>query len=181
MPKDFEPEYLSKVSEAIRRIKEQSDYTICLLHCGGQFNSMPGEYSEYMMRFLCEQGVDSIIGNHPHNVQKAELHANGIFTFCLGNASISPSSIYVPMENLPDYSIVVHLYISKSNKCAQRISASVLKIEEERNGYLRILPVGDVYSRTKDQNLMINTRRVLERFTQRSFENFTIQEEWELS
>lgn len=113
MPKNFDPQYLSKLSEAIRRIKEQSDYTICLLHCGGQFNHQPGEYSEYMMNFLRKQGVDSVIGNHPHNVQKAELKDNGIVTYCLGNVSISPSSIYVPMENLPDYSVMVHMYFGK--------------------------------------------------------------------
>lgn len=180
MPKNFDPQYLSKLSEAIRRIKEQSDYTICLLHCGGQFNHQPGEYSEYMMNFLRKQGVDSVIGNHPHNVQKAELKDNGIVTYCLGNVSISPSSIYVPMENLPDYSVMVHMYFGKLDKKLQKITVSVLKIVEENNGYLNILPVTEIYRTNQDQKLLDDTRKVLECFSQRKYEDFSMQEEWNL-
>ena len=116
MPADFDASYLDGLAEAIQRTKAASDYTICLLHVGGQFNREPGEYSEYMMKYLLERGVDSVIGNHPHNVQRAQLLPKGIATYCLGNVSISPSSIYVPMDNLPDYSIAVHLYFRKEEK-----------------------------------------------------------------
>ena len=180
MPNGFDPQYLSKLSEAIRRIKEQSDYSICLLHCGGQFNNQPGAYSEYMMNFLQEQGVDSIIGNHPHNVQKSELKDNGIVTYCLGNVSISPSSIYVPMENLPDYSIMVHMYFKKHDKKLQKITASVLKIVEENNGYLNVLPVTEIYRTNQDQKLLDDTRKILECFSQKKYEDFSMQEEWDL-
>lgn len=180
MPKNFDPDYLTKLAEKIGRIKEQADYTVCLLHCGGQFNATPGEYSEYMMKFLQKQGVDSIIGNHPHNVQKSELKENGIVTYCLGNVSISPSSIYVPMENLPDYSIAVHMYIDKEEKRLKKITASVLKIEEEPNGYLRILPVTEIYKTRKDRILLEHTKTVLECFEQKKIEHFTMQEEWDL-
>lgn len=180
MPNGFDLEYLSSLSAAIERTKENADYTICLLHCGGQFNTQPGEYSEYMMDFLKEKGVDSIIGNHPHIVQKSQLLRNGIATYCLGNVSISPSSIYVPMENLPDYSIAVHLYFGKTDKCLKKITASVLKIIEDSNGYLRIVPMNNLYDKNNDEILMVNTKKILECFTQIRFERIEMQEEWDL-
>lgn len=180
MPAGFDETYLSRLSDSINRVKEISDYTICLLHCGGQFNREPGEYSEYMMSYLVKCGVDSIIGNHPHNVQKAQLLPNGIAAYCLGNVSISPSSIYVPMENLPNYSIVVHMYFRKEERKLEKITVSVLKIEEDEIGYLFVMPVDMLYQQTKQKKLFEETKTVLECFCQKSEKKFAIQREWVL-
>ncbi len=40
---------------------------------GGQFNSVPGQFSEYMMHEFAKMNVDAVICSHPHIVQKIEI------------------------------------------------------------------------------------------------------------
>src|SRR5699024_6734769 len=113
----------------IKKAKTYADFTIVCMHSGGQFHPEPGKFSQYMMNFMDENGVDAVIGNHPHVVQKAKKFPNGMLgTYSLGNFSISPSSVYVIHEDLPEYSIMVHLYINAKNKKVERKTFSVLKI-----------------------------------------------------
>jgi len=77
------------------------------MHSGGQFHPEPGKFSQFMMDFMDDNGVDAVIGNHPHVVQRAEILKNDMFgAYCLGNFSISPSSVYVIDKDLPEYSIL---------------------------------------------------------------------------
>lgn len=175
--------YLNRFASDLRETKIKSDYTVCLLHCGGQFNREPGPYSEYLMNKVLQQGIDSVIGNHPHNVQKSKLLDNGIATFCLGNVSISPSSIYVPMENHPDYSVMVNLYFSKTSKKLEKMTASVLNIDEEDDHYLIIRPAYDCFQETdsiRKKEIAQNTKDVLETFLTYEINTFNMQEEWEI-
>lgn len=183
LPNTLDMTYLNRLADEIKQVKELSDYTVCLLHCGGQFNLVPGEYSEYIMEFLQKQGVDSIIGNHPHNVQKAKKMNNGLKAYCLGNVSISPSSIYVPMDNHPDYSAMVHLYFGKKDRLLKKATVSILKIVESDNNYLEIKPVFDLFQNTKGnsrQELFRCTHEVLQIFMEKNITSFEMQEEWEI-
>ena len=164
-------------------VREQSDYSICLLHCGGQFNAEPGDYSRYMMGFFAEAGMDSIIGNHPHNVQEAERMPRGIATYCLGNVSLSPSSIYVPMENHPDYSVMLHLYFGVETKKVERITASVLIIREDGRGYLKVYPAHEAIEKcgkSERDDILKNTETVLRVFMKNKSFTAEMQEEWEV-
>lgn len=183
MPDNFNMRYFDKLKNDIKQIKELSDYTVCLLHCGGQFNLEPGPYSEYVMEFLQREGIDSIIGNHPHNIQKAKRIDNGIKTYCLGNVSISPSSIYVPMEHHPDYSAMVHLYFGKTDMLLKKITVSLLKIVESDDKYLEVMPVFHLYQNAQEsikKELVQSSREVLQVFMGQSIEAFKMQEEWDV-
>ena len=183
MPDTFDMKYLDRLKNEIKQVKELSDYTVCLLHCGGQFNLEPGSYSKYIMEFLQKEGIDSIIGNHPHNIQNANIIDNGIKTYCLGNVSISPSSIYVPMEHHPDYSAMVHLYFGKADRTLKKITVSLLKIVESDNNYLEVMPVFNLYQNAHEsikKDLFQSSRDVLQVFMGQSIESFKMQEEWEI-
>lgn len=181
MPQFFDIAYLERVAELLKQMEQEADYSVCLLHCGGQFNLKPGEYSEYMMDFLQRHGAESIIGNHSHNVQKSKILDNGIAAYCLGNVSISPSSIYVPMENRPDYSIVVHMYFGQREKKVLKITASVLRIVEDEKHYIYIMPVNKLYETAvveEKERIATDTKKVLEVFTGRKIADFEMKEEW---
>src|SRR5699024_4771690 len=95
--------YLNAIKLDIEKAKENADFTIVCMHSGGQFNTEPGRFSQYIMNFMDVNGVDAVIGNHPHVVQKAETFSNGMVgAYSLGNFSISPSSVYVIHEDLPE-------------------------------------------------------------------------------
>lgn len=165
----------------IGKAKKQADYVILNIHNGGQFNSMPGDFSEYIMNFCVESGADLVVGHHPHVVQKASFIANKLCAFSLGNYSISPSTPYMLFENLPQYSIALHVYIGKHFLI--HYSFSILKIVENRKGNLTIYDTYDLFQKCNEYNRMSlfkNIREIYCRFSQNSGENFNVKKEYRL-
>lgn len=176
--------YLDKIKSDIEKAKNKADFTIVCMHSGGQFHPEPGEFSKYMMKFMDENGVDAVIGNHPHVVQKAEKFKNGMFgAYCLGNFSISPSSVYVLHEDLPDYSILLHTYIDKESKKIEQITFTILKIEENTDGSLTVYTINDLFdfiSNKEKKNIQKDITKIYNRFTNKSKEFVDIKREYKL-
>lgn len=59
----------NKVSSMIRKAKENSDVLIFVAHWGKELEPMPNEYEKEWAVFLMQQGVDVVIGGHPHTLQ----------------------------------------------------------------------------------------------------------------
>lgn len=59
----------NKVSSMIRKAKESSDVLIFVAHWGKEMEPMPTEYEKQWATFLMQQGVDVVIGGHPHTLQ----------------------------------------------------------------------------------------------------------------
>src|SRR5699024_10771160 len=155
------------------------------MHSGGQFHPEPGEFSKYMMNFMDKNGVDAVIGNHPHVVQKAEILKNDMFgAYCLGNFSISPSSVYILDKDLPEYSILLHIYIGTESKKIEKISFSILKIKENKDGSLRVFPVDKLVNKINEQQkqrLIQNTTKIYNRFTGKNEKEIKIKREYKLT
>lgn len=58
-----------KVASDIQKAKAVSDCIIFVAHWGKEDETMPTEYEKQWARFLMEQGVDVVIGGHPHVLQ----------------------------------------------------------------------------------------------------------------
>ena len=86
--------------------------------------------------------------------------------YCLGNFSISPSSIYIPHELKPEYSIAFHLYIDA--KSVVKKTFSILKIIEEKNHMITVRPVDEIAVQ-----LLSNERKSLEEDVAFIYERFT--------
>lgn len=144
---ELDSTYLEQIKSDIIQAKKETDFVVACVHMGGQFNSVPGEFSEYIMNFFVNQGVDLIIGTHPHVVQKYETINNTPIAYCLGNYSISPSSVYLLDEYKPEYSIAMHVYLKNDNIQISKITFSILKIIEEKNGKLTVWPIDQLYKK----------------------------------
>ena len=59
----------AKVSAAVQKAKEVSDCIIFVAHWGKEDETMPTEYEKQWANFLMQQGVDVVIGGHPHVLQ----------------------------------------------------------------------------------------------------------------
>ena len=172
---------LGMLKSNIRKAKEQADYVILNIHNGGQFNSVPGDFSEYIMRFSVESGVDLIVGHHPHVVQKASFIEHKLCAFSLGNYSISPSTPYMLFENLPQYSIALHAYIDAS--FAIQYSFSILKIVENEKCDLTVCDTYDLFQEMDEycrKLLLRDIRRIYYRFSQDDGKGFNVQKEYKL-
>src|SRR5699024_2154064 len=181
---EVDQEYLNRLKLEIQMAKEQADIVIMCMHSGGQFHPEPGKFSQYIMKFLDENGVDMVIGNHSHVVQRTESFDNGmIAAYCLGNFSISPSSVYVLDENLPDYSVLLHTYIDKSSKKITKITFSILKVEETKNGSLTVFPIQKLYNQVsieRKNEIQKNATKIFNRFTGNNVNLIDIKSEYAL-
>lgn len=90
---------------------EAPDITIALLHWGSEFNNTISKSQKTICNLLQENGVDAIIGTHPHYVQQItyneetkQLVAYSLGDF-VGDAARSGS----------EYSIILNLEITKDN------------------------------------------------------------------
>lgn len=100
------------ITALLRRVeKEKPDVTIALVHWGSEYNDTHSDSQAQIRKLLLEQGVDAIIGTHPHYVQELEYDpANGtLVAYSLGDF-ISDAE-----RSGTEYSIAVHLEITKDN------------------------------------------------------------------
>lgn len=174
-------EYLENIKTEIAAAKREADFVIVALHIGGQFNETPGEYSEYMMRFFKDCGVDAVIGHHPHTIQKTELEGDKLYAYSLGGLSVSPSAIYVHHACKPEYSLIYHLYIDESTKSVAKISFSITKGTESANAFLRVLPVAQAYhfaSNTEKEHIESDVTQLLKRIQVSVSDNILIKDEY---
>lgn len=58
-----------QVAADIQKAKQISDCIIFVAHWGAEDETMPNEYEKQWASFLLQQGVDVIIGGHPHVLQ----------------------------------------------------------------------------------------------------------------
>ena len=87
------------------------DITIALLHWGSTFNDNISSTQKEIAKLMKNEGVDAIIGSHPHRVQPLELDKNGFFTaWSIGDLFNDTTDRYTK------YSILLDLEITKDGK-----------------------------------------------------------------
>lgn len=165
--------YLEQFMQDIRSAKEKADVVLVLPHVGGQFNVEPGAFTELVIRVAKEAGADAIIASHPHIVQKATNEDDIPCFYSIGNFSMSPNSVYLLHENLPEYGLAVHLYVD--DKEIKRTTFTILKIIEEKGAILSVWPV-DKLPKPNWQEI----RQIYETVTNRELIGSVIQPEYEL-
>ncbi|EGY80745.1 CapA family protein [Peptoniphilus indolicus] len=63
-----------------------ADYIIAYPHWGVEYASEPSETQKYFEKFLLDNGVDAVLGSHPHVLQRVELKDNKFTIFSMGNS-----------------------------------------------------------------------------------------------
>lgn len=149
-PEMINHNYIKRLVEDIQLAKKNADIVIMCVHCGGQFNDFPGEYSEYIFNVMKDAGADVIIGNHPHIIQRVDVDDTCVKAYSLGGFSLSPSAEYVHPEAKAEYSMILHVYIDTDTKEIASITATFIKGEEDDTHYLRLRTVDTMNEKEKD-------------------------------
>lgn len=76
------PEY---IKQDIAKLRTEVDYVLVSCHWGLEFMDYPSISTVKMARELIDEGVDVILGHHPHVLQGFERYNNGIIFYSLGN------------------------------------------------------------------------------------------------
>ena len=94
----------------IQKAKEISDCIIFVAHWGTEDETMPNEYEKQWAAFLMQQGVDVIIGGHPHVLQPYgqlsddQGHNTTIF-YSLGNFVSTQQELPELLEGMASFTI----------------------------------------------------------------------------
>lgn len=59
----------AKTAAMIEKAEKKADFTVAFMHFGTEYTHVPTKEQKRDVEFLCENGVDLIIGVHPHVVQ----------------------------------------------------------------------------------------------------------------
>ena len=101
----------TKIKRVLRNAANQKpDIIIALVHWGSEYNDAHSATQETIKNLLFANGVNAIIGTHPHYVQKMELKDDGTFiAYSLGDL-ISDAE-----RSGTEYSVVLNLEITRNN------------------------------------------------------------------
>ena len=110
--------YKEQVKKDIKSIRDKVDVLIVSMHWGNEYVYEPSWYQEDAAKFLSEQGVDIIIGTHPHVIEPVEYVGNTLVIYSLGN--------------------LVSAQIEENTKVGMMVSLEINKHVENNNTTIKI-------------------------------------------
>lgn len=66
----------NKVIADIQKAEQIADFTIVCPHWGTEYQHIQSDYQEYWAKIFLDNGVDLVLGTHPHYIQPVELLTN---------------------------------------------------------------------------------------------------------
>ena len=113
---DYESTYRDIDEDGIKSIlrnvaSERPDITIALLHWGAEYNDTVFKSQETIAELMLKNGVDVIIGTHPHMVHKIEFdeEENTLIAYSLGDFFGDAT------KSGSNYSIILDIQITRDN------------------------------------------------------------------
>lgn len=106
---EVDTEGITRILKAVE--KEKPDITIALVHWGSEYRDQISDTQEIIRDLMLKNGVDAIIGTHPHYVQAMEYDPeNGTFVaYSLGDLLGDGETAGT------EYGVIVDLEITKDN------------------------------------------------------------------
>ena len=102
----------NEILTTIKITKQKSDYLILSIHWGIEFCLCPTIKQRKIAHMLIDNGVDIILGHHPHVLQGIEKYKNGIIIYSLGNFQFKLEKEDI---DLNQYTDILKITIDKKN------------------------------------------------------------------
>ena len=84
--------YKQTVINDLKRLREKVDVLMVAMHWGIEYTHTPTSLQKDTAKFLSDNGVDIIIGTHPHVIEPLEFINNTLVIYSLGNFISSQTS-----------------------------------------------------------------------------------------
>jgi poly-gamma-glutamate synthesis protein (capsule biosynthesis protein) len=121
----------AKMKEDIKYAKEQNaDIIIAYMHWGNEYSRVESQNQDTIADMLLEEGVDIILGSHPHVIQPSKiLDVNGekkFVTFSMGNfisnqriETLGPYGIIESVAKYTEDGLIVNIQIEKKGETGE--------------------------------------------------------------
>ncbi|MGL5329199.1 MAG: CapA family protein [Peptostreptococcaceae bacterium] len=154
---NYNEKYLEEIKYEIDELKEnKADLIITYFHWGEESAYYPNETQKNIAHFAIDNGVDLVLGSHPHVLQGIEKYKNkdneeryiaySLSNFCFGgnkNPKDKDSMIYQQTFNFEDENLI---NIEEPNIIPCSISST-----NNRNNYQPTILEGDEYERVMNK------------------------------
>lgn len=110
-----------------------ADCVVACMHWGEEYRRQPSREQSSLAEFLHRQGVDVVIGSHPHVVQPATANGNSVTVYSLGNLVSNQRKRYC------DGGVIAEVEVVKSADGECRYVLCITPVWVAMPGY-RVLP-----------------------------------------
>jgi len=76
---------IERALDDISKVSNRADFIILYSHWGEEYASKANEEIQELAHFFIDNGVDLIIGSHPHVIQQKEIYKDKMIYYSLGN------------------------------------------------------------------------------------------------
>ena len=137
----------------VKELREQGvNYIVASYHWGDQNSYKPNALQKRMAHFAIDNGVDLVIGHHPHVLQGLEVYKNKNIVYSLGNFCFGGA----PNPKDKDTIIYQHVIVFDDQKQSiidteYKIIPARVSAENGRNNYQPIIVSGEEEKRILDK------------------------------
>lgn len=109
-----------KMKMDLDKAKEISDIQIVSMHFGSEYQRLPNETQKKWVEWLSEEGVDVVVGHHPHVLQPMEWVENSkgektLVIYSLGNFISNQKGNYKDIGGIAKFDIVKEETLQEEN------------------------------------------------------------------
>lgn len=122
--------YKETVKNDLNKLRDKVDVLMVAMHWGVEYTHTPTLYERDMAKFLADNGVDIIIGAHPHVIQPIEWIDDTLVIYSLGNFI---SSQYQNQDSCYNYRCMVGLMTSLTITKKQTSNKIDIKVDNINN------------------------------------------------
>jgi poly-gamma-glutamate synthesis protein (capsule biosynthesis protein) len=135
-----------KMAEDIGRLRERCDFLVVSMHWGNEYEQNPSAAQKELAAFLAGQGVDLVIGHHPHVLQPMERISRPgghmLVFYSLGNFS----SAHVRPEKPSLMGGLLYIELKKTGETTEVENSKLIPLinhyEKDLTGFT-IYPLGE--------------------------------------
>ena len=133
-------EYKETVKQDIKKLRDKVDVLIVSMHWGNEYTHVPTWYQKDAAQFLSEQGVDIIIGTHPHVIQPVEYVNNTLVIYSLGNFISAQEEENTRVGMMVSLDINKHVENNKTTIKIDNIKADLIWTYHQRYRKFKVIP-----------------------------------------
>ncbi len=118
------------------------DLIVANMHWGEEYQLMPSGEQRRLADFLIRQGVELVIGSHPHVLQPMERHPENAVVYSLGNFISAMSAENTQIGTMVEIEAVKEAGKTRIARCGYRLTWVHKPVEAGRQQF-QVIPVAD--------------------------------------